>query len=106
MRLKANKMGYSLNQRGLFADVVRSTDDRTVKTNAGESRLSDSVLGPLAPLLSPFLVPSTPMSMKGDCAWSVLGLLIGWRHRCELVAASTRDGEPKGVPGCHHMIET
>jgi hypothetical protein len=38
MRLKANKMGYSLNQRGLFAGVVRSVGDRTVKTNAGGSR--------------------------------------------------------------------
>ena len=29
-------MGYSLNQRGLFAGVVRSLEDRTIKTNAGE----------------------------------------------------------------------
>ena len=35
MRLKANQMGFSLNQRGLFAGVVRSTEDRTVKTNTG-----------------------------------------------------------------------
>lgn len=37
LRLKANKMGYSLNQRGLFAGVVRSLEDRAIKTNAGES---------------------------------------------------------------------
>jgi DNA polymerase beta thumb len=56
MRLKANKMGYSLNQRGLFAGVVRSTGDRSVKTNTGESRpySRTSVLqppcGPFPPL--------------------------------------------------------
>lgn len=33
-------MGYSLNQRGLFAGVVRSLEDRTVKTNAGELYLN------------------------------------------------------------------
>ncbi|KAI0296983.1 hypothetical protein B0F90DRAFT_1669646 [Multifurca ochricompacta] len=33
LRQKANVMGYSLNQRGLFAGVVRSPEDRTIKTN-------------------------------------------------------------------------
>ncbi|KAI0277191.1 Nucleotidyltransferase [Russula aff. rugulosa BPL654] len=42
IRLKANKMGYSLNQRGLFADVVRSTGDRSVKTNAGHIIASET----------------------------------------------------------------
>jgi len=42
IRLKANKMGYSLNQRGLFADVVRSTGDRFVKTNAGHIIASET----------------------------------------------------------------
>ncbi|KAH9996416.1 hypothetical protein BJV74DRAFT_883693 [Russula compacta] len=53
MRLKANKMGYSLNQRGLFAGVVRSTGDRSVKTNAGGSPLSDGVFQPLCPFPAP-----------------------------------------------------
>ncbi|KAK7684455.1 hypothetical protein QCA50_012402 [Cerrena zonata] len=35
MRLKANKMGYSLNQKGLFAGVVRDPQDRTRKLNQG-----------------------------------------------------------------------
>ncbi|KAH9985907.1 Nucleotidyltransferase [Russula vinacea] len=42
MRLKANKMGYSLNQRGLFAGVVRSTGDRSVKTNTGHIIASET----------------------------------------------------------------
>jgi len=42
MRLKANKMGYSLNQRGLFAGVVRSLEDRTIKTNAGNVVASET----------------------------------------------------------------
>lgn len=35
MRLKANKMGYSLNQKGLFAGVIRDPQDRTRKLNQG-----------------------------------------------------------------------
>lgn len=35
MRFKANKMGYSLNQRGLFEGVVRDLQDRRIKINAG-----------------------------------------------------------------------
>ncbi|KAI9454645.1 hypothetical protein BJY52DRAFT_712129 [Lactarius psammicola] len=42
LRLKANKMGYSLNQRGLFAGVVRSLEDRTIKTNAGNMIASET----------------------------------------------------------------
>ena len=35
MRHKANKMGYSLNQRGLFSNVVRDPRDRQKKLNQG-----------------------------------------------------------------------
>ncbi|KAJ7054668.1 DNA polymerase lambda [Mycena amicta] len=35
MRFKAGKMGYSLNQKGLFAGVVRNPSNRTEKINAG-----------------------------------------------------------------------
>lgn len=36
MRYKANIMGYSLNQKGLYAGVVRDVHDRTKKLNQGE----------------------------------------------------------------------
>ncbi|KAF8154295.1 hypothetical protein B0H34DRAFT_721306 [Crassisporium funariophilum] len=35
IRLKANVLGYSLNQKGLFGNVVRDTRDRRIKTNDG-----------------------------------------------------------------------
>lgn len=35
MRLKANKMGYSLNQRGLYKDVIRDPSDRRKKLHDG-----------------------------------------------------------------------
>ncbi|OBZ74633.1 DNA polymerase lambda [Grifola frondosa] len=35
VRLKANRMGYSLNQRGLYGGVVRNPCNRRQKTNAG-----------------------------------------------------------------------
>lgn len=35
MRFKANKMGYSLNQRGLFSGVVRDPQDFRIKSNEG-----------------------------------------------------------------------
>ncbi|KAJ8469776.1 hypothetical protein ONZ45_g16781 [Pleurotus djamor] len=35
MRYKAGKMGYSLNQKGLFSGVVRDPRNRQVKTNPG-----------------------------------------------------------------------
>ncbi|KAF4588723.1 hypothetical protein EYR40_010277 [Pleurotus pulmonarius] len=39
MRYKANVMGYSLNQRGLYSGVVRDPHDRRIKTNKGYSYL-------------------------------------------------------------------
>ncbi|CAL1698496.1 unnamed protein product [Somion occarium] len=42
MRMKANKMGYSLNQKGLFAGVVRDPHDRTRKLNQGTNIASSS----------------------------------------------------------------
>ncbi|KAI0031781.1 Nucleotidyltransferase, partial [Vararia minispora EC-137] len=42
MRLKASKMGYSLNQRGLYAGVVRAVDDRTKKTCEGKLIASET----------------------------------------------------------------
>ncbi|TFK29191.1 hypothetical protein FA15DRAFT_664515 [Coprinopsis marcescibilis] len=42
MRLKANVMGYSLNQRGLFAGVIRDPRDRRVKMEAGHLVASET----------------------------------------------------------------
>ncbi|ESK89489.1 dna polymerase lambda [Moniliophthora roreri MCA 2997] len=42
MRLKANKMGYSLNQRGLYQGVVRDVRNRTIKTNKGTLLASET----------------------------------------------------------------
>ncbi|KAK2460439.1 hypothetical protein APHAL10511_007604 [Amanita phalloides] len=42
MRMKAKVMGYSLNQRGLSAGVVRDPHDRRVKTNTGELIASET----------------------------------------------------------------
>nr|BAF37047.1 DNA polymerase lambda [Coprinopsis cinerea] len=42
MRLKANVMGYSLNQRGLFGNVVRDPRDRRVKLNRGQIIASET----------------------------------------------------------------
>ena len=39
MRYKANHLGYSLNQQGLFNNIVRDPRNRTVKTSPGEFRL-------------------------------------------------------------------
>jgi DNA polymerase lambda len=37
MRFKAGAMGYSLNQRGLYAGIVRDPHDRRVKLTEGQS---------------------------------------------------------------------
>ncbi|EIW56377.1 uncharacterized protein TRAVEDRAFT_59518 [Trametes versicolor FP-101664 SS1] len=42
LRLKANKMGYSLNQRGLYAGVIRNPNDRRQKTHDGHIVASES----------------------------------------------------------------
>lgn len=42
IRLKANSLGYSLNQRGLFAGVVRDPRDRRVKLNQGSLVASET----------------------------------------------------------------
>ncbi|KAH9942097.1 hypothetical protein B0H21DRAFT_824163 [Amylocystis lapponica] len=42
MRLKANVMGYSLNQRGLYAGVIRDPDDRRQKLHGGHIVASET----------------------------------------------------------------
>ncbi|KAK0202659.1 DNA polymerase lambda [Desarmillaria ectypa] len=42
MRLKANRMGYSLNQRGLWEGVVRDPSNRTKKLNTGSIKASET----------------------------------------------------------------
>ncbi|KAJ7454997.1 DNA polymerase lambda [Mycena galericulata] len=42
IRYKANRLGYSLNQKGLFAGVVRDPRQRTVKTNTGNVIASET----------------------------------------------------------------
>ncbi|KAJ7271147.1 hypothetical protein C8J57DRAFT_1320897 [Mycena rebaudengoi] len=42
MRYKANRLGYSLNQRGLYAGVVRSVAKWSVKTNQGNIVASET----------------------------------------------------------------
>lgn len=44
MRMKANHMGYSLNQRGLYDMVVRNPGKRSEKINDGTHCLVSSVL--------------------------------------------------------------
>ncbi|KAJ2931934.1 hypothetical protein H1R20_g5152, partial [Candolleomyces eurysporus] len=46
MRYKAGAMGYSLNQRGLHAGIVRDPQDRRVKINEGELELCIFFLRP------------------------------------------------------------
>ncbi|KAI0087507.1 Nucleotidyltransferase [Irpex rosettiformis] len=42
MRLKANKMGYSLNQRGLYKDVIRDPSNRQKKIHNGTLMASET----------------------------------------------------------------
>ncbi|KAF7369770.1 DNA polymerase lambda [Mycena venus] len=42
MRYKANRLGYSLNQKGLFAGVVRDPRNLTVKLNRGNIVASET----------------------------------------------------------------
>lgn len=44
--MKANVLGYSLNQRGLFGSVVRDPRDRRIKMNAGEQGIIPELNGP------------------------------------------------------------
>jgi hypothetical protein len=39
MRLKARKLGYSLNQRGLWAGVIRDPTDVQKKLHNGQFRI-------------------------------------------------------------------
>ncbi|KAJ2921653.1 hypothetical protein H1R20_g15437, partial [Candolleomyces eurysporus] len=51
MRYKAGAMGYSLNQRGLHAGIVRDPQDRRVKINEGELELCIFFLSPSEQIL-------------------------------------------------------
>lgn len=44
MRMKANKMGYSLNQKGLYADVIRNPSNRREKLHTGRIIASETEL--------------------------------------------------------------
>ncbi|KAJ7735899.1 hypothetical protein B0H16DRAFT_124593 [Mycena metata] len=57
MRLKANRLGYSLNQKGLFAGVVRDPRNRTVKTNTGNIVASETEEEIFRMLGVPFQLP-------------------------------------------------
>ncbi|KAH9068006.1 hypothetical protein EDB83DRAFT_670623 [Lactarius deliciosus] len=72
LRLKANKMGYSLNQRGLFEGVVRSLEDRAIKTNAGElSNASSSFF-----VFFSFSAPTSSLAFGRELARGAL--TYGW----------------------------
>jgi hypothetical protein len=78
-------MGYSLNQRGLFAGVVRSLEDRTIKTNAGEL-LNQVVL--VLRFLFRFSLPRSPLAIERElapdaltCDWPADLWCRLWLHR-------------------------
>lgn len=51
MRLKANKMGYSLNQRGLYHGVIRNPSHRQEKLERGMIPPSVNILPRSHPVL-------------------------------------------------------
>ncbi|KAF7303194.1 DNA polymerase lambda [Mycena kentingensis (nom. inval.)] len=57
MRYKANRMGYSLNQKGLFEGVVRNPSKWSEKTNAGNVIASETEEEIFRLLGIPFLLP-------------------------------------------------
>ncbi|KAJ6625958.1 hypothetical protein B0H10DRAFT_1781966 [Mycena sp. CBHHK59/15] len=57
MRLKANVLGYSLNQKGLFAGVVRDPRNRTIKLNTGNLVASETEVEIFRILGVPFQEP-------------------------------------------------
>ncbi|KAI0651056.1 hypothetical protein C8Q79DRAFT_931196 [Trametes meyenii] len=57
LRLKANKMGYSLNQRGLYAGVIRNPSDKRQKLHDGHIVASESEEEILAKLGVPWQEP-------------------------------------------------
>ncbi|KAF7321117.1 DNA polymerase lambda [Mycena chlorophos] len=57
MRFKANRMGYSLNQRGLFDGVVRNPSNWSEKLNQGNVIASESEEEIFKILGVPFLLP-------------------------------------------------
>ncbi|KAF7297381.1 DNA polymerase lambda [Mycena indigotica] len=61
MRYKANKMGYSLNQKGLYAGVVRNPSKWSEKTNTGNVIACETEEEIFAKLEIPFLPPCDRM---------------------------------------------
>ncbi|KAJ3717229.1 DNA polymerase lambda [Lentinula guzmanii] len=68
MRLLANKMGYSLNQRGLYAGVVRDPRNRTVKLNTGNLIASETEVEIFKALGVPWREPHERVTYYQDIA--------------------------------------
>ncbi|KAJ3749842.1 Nucleotidyltransferase [Lentinula detonsa] len=68
MRLLANKMGYSLNQRGLYAGVVRDPRNRTVKLNTGNLITSETEVEIFKALGVPWREPHERVTYYQDIA--------------------------------------
>ncbi|KAJ3997744.1 DNA polymerase lambda [Lentinula boryana] len=68
MRLLANKMGYSLNQRGLYAGVVRDPRNRTVKLNTGNLIASETEVEIFEALGVPWREPHERVTYYQDIA--------------------------------------
>ncbi|KAJ3749331.1 Nucleotidyltransferase, partial [Lentinula detonsa] len=68
MRLLANKMGYSLNQRGLYAGVVRDPRNCTVKLNTGNLITSETEVEIFKALGVPWREPHERVTYYQDIA--------------------------------------
>lgn len=77
MRLKANKMGYSLNQRGLYGGVVRNPKDSRLKLNEGLCRLWVTLL---------MLTPSVGTIVASETEEEIFRILhVPWQEPHERV---------------------
>ena len=81
IRFKANRMGYSLNQRGLYTNVIRDTNDRRRKLTPGErNHASTDPRGIVTHVLTFGKVPSSPPKRKKIYFAYLVGFSTGQRR--------------------------
>ena len=82
IRFKANRMGYSLNQRGLYTNVIRDTNDRRRKLTPGERNHAST--DPRGIVITHVLtfgkVPSSPPKRKKIYFAYLVGFSTGQRR--------------------------
>lgn len=86
IRLKARSLGYALNQRGLFRDVIRNPKNPREKLDKGEERYSIHVLAWVFTVLNLYVIGVVVAAETEEEIFTLLN--VPWQEPHERVRGS------------------